>query len=213
MYIHDTLYVDSIPFGYDWVYPYTISKTVTPKRIQSRFIWNGSPTDPNEHGIVAFTQGGQANTSNATEHTPSVQLWNYGIGAFLMNGSGIGIEVWNMPSSTAYWWTQVNPTSAGVTLPVISLTEALNNPPASYITSNPNFTITANTIYWLRLTLTDAPNNYVTVKAELFNDTTIIQMAQMGVIRDSWLPLATVNETIARANGNANITIDAFDYF
>lgn len=211
MYIHDTLYVDSSPVGYDWLYPWTISKTVSIKKIQSRFIWNSSVTDPTEHSIVAFTQGSQPNKLNAAEHTPRAALWNEGIGAFMMQGVGIGIEVWNMP--TAYWWTQTQPTCAGVTLPVISLTEALNTPPASYITSNPNFTIAANTIYWLRLTLTDGLGGYVTVKAELYNNTTLIQMAQMGVIENSWLPDSVANGTIARAGGTATITIDAFDYF
>lgn len=204
------LRTDSAPAGYDWVYPVTKDKPMSIKRLQSRFVWLGEPSDKDEHGVVAFVQGGQPGTSNGEGE----QLWKTGVGAFVMNNTGIGIELWDMPEG-AVWWTQNQPTASGVTLPVVSLEQGIHNPPPNgFITRNEGFTLRKNELYWLRLTLTRKTGGYVGVFVELFEQTTLIQLAQMNVLEDHWLPEpATVLGAVARALGTSDIQIDAFDYF
>lgn len=211
---HDVLRSDSTISHYDWIYPVTVDKTQAIKRLQSRFVWLGDVEDPHEHGVVAFTQGRHQCAFSSPSHKSTAELWTNGIGAFVMQDTGIGIELWDMPRR-AVWWTQKEPTSAGVTLPVISLEQAQNNPPsASFITSCQGFALCSGRAYWLRVTLTRAEAGYVTVLAELFEGEKLIQMAQMGVIENDWLPFdAPVRCSVARALGNADVMVDVFDYF
>lgn len=207
-----TLYIDAIPSGYDWVYEWVVPTSQIEKKIQSRFIWANTPVS-GEHTIVAYTQGEQANTLNSPSHTPRTKLFSHGMGAFVMQGQGLGIEVWG-PAGNALWWTQTNPTMGGVTLPVISLQTALTNPPSYYITNGPT-TLYANTQYWLRVVLTKTGGGYTDIVTELFVGTTLTQKAKISVQEGTWsIPnIINMNGTVARAGGSGNIQSDAFNYF
>jgi len=213
MILDDTLLTNGAPSGYDWVYPWTADPAAEVRRLQSRFIWAGV-SDPNEHGIVAFTQGAQAGTINSPSHAPRSQLWQCGIGAFVMaGGTGVGIELWNMPTG-ALWWTQANPSAGGVTLPIVPLAQAAQDFTGSFISSNPGFSLQAGVAYWLRAALTKTGGGYVRIRAELFVGASLVQVAQMGVVEASWLtPGCTSRATIARALGSSAVKVDAFDYF
>lgn len=205
------LCTDAVPSGYDWVYEWVKPSSEVNKKIQSRFIWTVTPVNK-EHAIVAYTQGEQDNTVNAPCHTIRSKIFSHGMGAYVMQGEGLGLEMWG-PAGNALWWTQVNPTMGGVTLPVITLAQALSNPPNAYITSGPT-SFSANTAYWVRVDLTNQTNGYTDIVAELFVNTTLVQKAKISVITSSWTNgSSNMNGTVARAFGSNTIQSDAFSYF
>ncbi|MBZ0104050.1 MAG: hypothetical protein K8H84_00315 [Sulfuricella denitrificans] len=207
--------------GYDWRYLWT--KTDSVKRIQSQFIWQKTPVGT-EHGIVAYTIGGQNGYLNSTKTDP---LWSYGVGAYVMQSKGLALEVWG-PAQFAYTWDQngagsIGYPSNGTILPVITLDQAKSGLFSYYISSNSGFALKDGfqAAYWVRLTLTRLSGGWLDVRADLYENSTLVQMARMQVVENSWLP-AFLNGvpqaprgTVACGNCSAGNTLyyTAFDSF
>jgi hypothetical protein len=219
--------------GFDWYFPSGFSKSKSTLGysggtllLQSRFIWNGSGLiTGGEHALVAYTQGSQTDKLNSPLQSPRQTLFRYGAGAFVSD-VGLALELWSVPGGTqpdtSIAWEQVNQcgwmiakkTSANLCIPLITLAHALSNPPDSYITSNPGFTLSKGRIYWVRITLTGEGNGWVRLKGELFDGSTLVQMGQIGFVRDQYMPLSEqLKGSIGRTPGQELIMIDAFDTF
>ena len=214
-------------------------------KLQTRFQWQGSGVVPlttgktGEHAILAFTQG--ANNSgavcprngvygaflNSTRHPIRQALFTYGAGAIL-SPQGLGIELWN-GDGTAYLWNKLN-NRCQTGIPsgtVYNACLSSVNDGSSYLTNNPNFSLTKGAYYWIRLTLTGNPNGSIgmtKINAQLLIENTVgatvLQEAQLFFSTNSFFPSDSMEANIARTGGEfpdtnytpSDIKFWAFDY-
>ncbi len=224
--------------NFDWYYPSGFEKMKSTLgtaggtlRIRSSFVWDGvegTLITGTEHALVAYTQGSQSGKYNSPYQSRRQTLFQYGAGAFVRN-DGLSLELWSHPSDSlpdnGAVWTANSALGCGTisttnncSIPLISLSQALSNPPASYITPKGSFSLIKGRTYWVRVTLTGQGNGWVTLKGELFVDSTqsynLMQVAQISFIRDQYLPLSSLlMGTVGRTPGTNNISYFAYDYF
>jgi hypothetical protein len=212
--------------GFDFVYPSVFAKSVpttgmAPIKLQSRFTW--APTNAmNDHAIVAFVQG--ENFAYHNSQNQNTYLWTHGAGAFV-DKNGLNLELWfkrpDSSNGSAYYWHAGARSSISVnTAPAsIPLGDTYSSS-GSYVEPLPaNWYFVPGHHYWVRISLTPAAEGWLNLYAELYHDNfssvTLVQRAQIGFQKSSFLPLGTTAKgTLARAPGSgANITWYGFDYF
>jgi hypothetical protein len=107
--------------------------------------------------------------------------------------------------------------SANHCLQVITLSQAQSTLLDEFITVNPSFALVKGRAYWVRVTLTGEGSDWVRLRGELFDNSTLVQVAQVRFRLDDYLPLTEqLKGVIGRAPGpdlSELITYNAFDYF
>ena len=136
------------------------------------------------------------------------------------------MELWQVPTLETIVWNVNAPCGAyvqkqgspGLCLPIIPLADAMGlNPPQSYITDLQQLTLLREHVYWIRIGLADESGEWVSITAELFDESTLIQMARINFVLGQVLPIyGPLSGTAFRTAPGMpyeNIWIDLFDYF
>jgi|GEM_PF-1679425 len=214
--------------GVDWIRPSVFTKTIPVHgaiKLQSRFIWNGSATIPeNDHAIVAFGQGSnKCLDSNECWHNSrnEYSLLRYGVGAHVSH-QGLTLELWfnpgNLYQGSAYIWNSENICGIGFgagAIPHPQLCLSTSSSSAAYLTSRPQgWFLEAGRAYWLRIkvTATSTPDWY-TLEASLLDYAGgVVQTAKLNFRKSDYFPLgSSVDGILGRAAGNADINFFASD--